>query len=113
MGVFQNGGAVFLLSTHVERTRRGGSGKSLAGGRFRAMTSVEHPPRRLERRWAQRYSFRAELEIEWGSAVFCARNRAISASGKFFRAAPPPWVWGGVFSRPAPQHQPRTAGVSA
>src|SRR5260370_2411707 len=96
MGVFQNGAAVFLLSTHVERTRRGGSGKSLAGGRFRAMTSVEHPPRRLERRWAQRYSFRAELEIEWGSAGLCARTREISARGVFLRAPPPHYVWGGL-----------------
>ena len=33
------------------------------------MSSEEQPPRHLERRWATRYSFRAELEIEWGSAV--------------------------------------------
>src|SRR5213079_3616273 len=29
----------------------------------------DHPARRLERRWAPRYSFRADLEIEWGSAM--------------------------------------------
>jgi len=106
MGVFQNGAAVFLLSTHVERTRRGGSGKSLAGGRFRAMTSVEHPPRRLERRWAQRYSFRAELEIEWGSAVLRARTRDISASGMFIESADTLWVGAGFTARLALDHRP-------
>ena len=42
------------------------------------MTTGEHPSRRLERRWAPRYSFRAELEIEWGSAVLRGKTREYS-----------------------------------
>ena len=106
MGVFQNGAAVFLLSMQVERTCRSGCGNSLAGGRFRAMTSVEHPPRRLERRWAQRYSFRAELEIEWGSAVLRAKTRDISTSGMFIESADTLWVGAGFTARLALDNRP-------
>jgi hypothetical protein len=106
MGVRQNGAAVFLLSTQVERRRRSGSGKSLAGGRFRVMTSVEHPPRRLERRWAPRYSFRAELEIEWGSAVLRAKTRDISTSGMFIESTDTLWVGAGFTARLALDHRP-------
>jgi hypothetical protein len=59
------------------------------------MTSGEHPPRRLERRWAPRYSFRAELEIEWGSAVLRGKTRDISASGMFIESSDTLWVGAG------------------
>ena len=70
------------------------------------MTSVEHPPRRLERRWAQRYSFRAELEIEWGSAVLRANTRDISASGMFIESTDTLWVGAGFTARLALDHRP-------
>src|ERR1700738_1476556 len=63
------------------------------------MTSVEHPPRRLERRWAPRYSFRAELEIEWGSALLRAKTRDISASGMFIESSDTLWVGAGFTAR--------------
>jgi hypothetical protein len=106
MGVLQNGAAVFLATKQVERSRRSGGGKPLAGGRFRAMTSGEHPPRRLERRWAPRYSFRAELEIEWGSAVLRAKTRDISASGMFIESTDTLWVGAGFTARMALDHRP-------
>jgi PilZ domain len=106
MGVLQNGAAVFLATKQVERSRRSGSGKSLAGGRFRAMTSVEHSPRRLERRWATRYSFRAELEIEWGSAILRAKTRDISVSGMFIESNDTLWVGAGFTARLALDHRP-------
>jgi hypothetical protein len=51
--------------------------------------------RRLERRWAQRYSFRADLDIEWGSAVLRANTRDVSASGMFIESADPLWIGAG------------------
>jgi hypothetical protein len=59
------------------------------------MTTLEHPSRRLERRWAPRYSFRAELEIEWGSAVLRGKTRDISANGMFIESADTLWVGAG------------------
>jgi len=56
------------------------------------MGSGNHPAQRLERRWAPRYSFRADLEIEWGSAVLRASTRDISTSGMFIEAVDPLWV---------------------
>jgi hypothetical protein len=44
------------------------------------MGNGDHPARRLERRWAPRYSFRADLEIEWGSAVLRGSTRDISSN---------------------------------
>jgi len=70
------------------------------------MTSVEHPPRRLERRWAPRYSFRAELEIEWGSALLRARTRDISANGMFIESTDPLWVGAGFTARLALDNRP-------
>ena len=64
-------------------------------------TNGEHPPRHLERRWAQRYSFRAELEIEWGSAVLRARTRDISSNGMFIESADTLWVGAGFTARMA------------
>src|SRR5260221_12763909 len=53
----------------------------LAGGWFRSRTSGEHPPRHLERRWAPRYSFPAELEIWWGCPVFGGEAPDIGSNG--------------------------------
>ena len=52
-------------------------------------------PRRLERRWAPRYSFRTDLEIEWGSALLRARTRDISSNGMFIESTDPLWVGAG------------------
>lgn len=51
--------------------------------------------RRSERRWAPRYSFRADLEIEWGSAVLRASTRDISSNGMFIESADPLWIGAG------------------
>jgi hypothetical protein len=63
------------------------------------MTSGEQPPRHLERRWATRYSFRAELEIEWGSALLRGKTRDISANGMFIESADTLWVGAGFTAR--------------
>ena len=63
------------------------------------MGSGDHLARRLERRWAPRYSFRADLEIEWGSAVLRASTRDISANGMFIEAADPLWIGAGFTAR--------------
>jgi hypothetical protein len=59
------------------------------------MGSGDQSSRRLERRWAPRYSFRADLEIEWGSAVLRASTRDISTNGMFIESADPLWVGAG------------------
>jgi hypothetical protein len=51
--------------------------------------------RRSDRRWAPRYSFRANLEIEWGSAVLRASTRDISSNGMFIESADPLWIGAG------------------
>src|ERR1700736_1602514 len=63
------------------------------------MTTGEHPSRRLERRWAPRYSFSAELEIEWGSAVLRGKTRDISSNGMFIESADTLWVGAGFTAR--------------
>ena len=63
------------------------------------MGSGDQPARRLERRWAPRYTFRADLEIEWGSAVLRGSTRDISASGMFIEAVEPLWVGAGFTAR--------------
>jgi hypothetical protein len=63
------------------------------------MGSGDHPARRVDRRWAPRYSFRADLEIEWGSAVLHGSTRDISASGMFIEAVDPLWVGAGFTAR--------------
>jgi hypothetical protein len=63
------------------------------------MGSGEHTSRRLERRWAPRYSFRADLEIEWGSAVLRASTRDISSNGMFIEAVDPLWIGAGFTAR--------------
>lgn len=59
------------------------------------MGSGDQPPRRSERRWAQRYVFRANLEIEWGSALLRANTRDISSSGMFIESPDPLWIGAG------------------
>ena len=56
-------------------------------------------PRRLERRWAPRYSFNADLEIEWGSALIRGRTRDISSNGMFIESADPLWIGAGFTAR--------------
>ncbi|MBS1840740.1 MAG: PilZ domain-containing protein [Acidobacteria bacterium] len=51
--------------------------------------------RRFERRWAPRYAFHADLEIEWGSTVLRARTRDVSSNGMFIESADPLWVGAG------------------
>ncbi len=64
-------------------------------GRTSFMGITDPSVRRLERRWAQRYSFRAGLDIEWGSAVLRASTRDVSASGMFIESSDPLWVGAG------------------
>lgn len=63
------------------------------------MDSGEQPARRLERRWAPRYAFRAAVEIEWGSAVLNANTRDISTNGMFIESHDPLWVGAGFTAR--------------
>ncbi|HXJ05135.1 MAG TPA: PilZ domain-containing protein [Candidatus Acidoferrum sp.] len=59
------------------------------------MGNGEHSARRSERRWAPRYSFRADLEIEWGSAILRANTRDISSNGMFIESTDPLWIGAG------------------
>src|SRR5439155_21497038 len=54
---------------------------------------------RRERRWAPRYSFRADLEITWGSAVLSGSKHEISSDGMFIEAVDPHWVGAGFTAR--------------
>jgi hypothetical protein len=63
------------------------------------MSTGEQPARRLERRWAPRYRFRAELEIEWGSAILRGKTRDISANGMFIESADTLWLGAGFTAR--------------
>ena len=63
------------------------------------MGSGDSTSRRLERRWAPRYSFRTDLEIEWGSAVLRASTRDISSNGMFIEAVDPLWIGAGFTAR--------------
>lgn len=59
------------------------------------MGSGDQTSRRSDRRWAPRYSFRANLEIEWGSALLRANTRDISSNGMFIESADPLWIGAG------------------
>jgi hypothetical protein len=59
------------------------------------MGIADSSSRRLERRWAPRYDFRAILDIEWGSAVLRASTRDISSNGMFIESVDPLWVGAG------------------
>jgi len=63
------------------------------------MGTGDHSARRTDRRWAPRYPFRADLEIEWGSAVLRGSTRDISSSGMFIEAVDPLWVGAGFTAR--------------
>ena len=63
------------------------------------MDNRENLSRRLERRWAPRYSFRADLEIEWGSAVLAGKTRDISSNGMFIEASDTLWIGAGFMAR--------------
>ena len=63
------------------------------------MVNGESTSRRLERRWAPRYPYRAELEIEWGSAVLRGNTRDISANGIFIESADTLWVGAGFSAK--------------
>ncbi|HZS70656.1 MAG TPA: PilZ domain-containing protein [Candidatus Acidoferrum sp.] len=65
----------------------------------RQMAMGDQGSRRSERRWAQRYRFRADLEIEWGSAVLRGSTRDISSSGMFIESADTLWVGAGFSAR--------------
>ncbi|HEY1424630.1 MAG TPA: PilZ domain-containing protein [Candidatus Acidoferrum sp.] len=52
-------------------------------------------PRRTDRRWAPRFDFRVNLDIEWGSAVLRASTRDVSSSGMFIESVDPLWVGAG------------------
>jgi hypothetical protein len=63
------------------------------------MATSDPSARRTERRRATRFSFRADLEIEWGSAVLRGSTRDVSASGMFIEAADTLWVGAGFTAR--------------
>jgi len=59
------------------------------------MGNGDQTSRHSDRRWAPRYTFRANLEIEWGSAVLRASTRDISSNGMFIESADPLWIGAG------------------
>jgi hypothetical protein len=63
------------------------------------MVTDDLPSRRTERRRAARFAFRADLDIEWGSAVLRGSTRDLSASGMFIEAADTLWVGAGFTAR--------------
>ncbi|HEV3375206.1 MAG TPA: PilZ domain-containing protein [Candidatus Acidoferrum sp.] len=63
------------------------------------MHSGEQAARRLERRWAPRYTFRAAVEIEWGSAVLRASTRDLSTNGMFIESPDTLWIGAGFTAR--------------
>jgi hypothetical protein len=77
------------------RTPARRSSRTLAGGFTRYMGIADTSARRLERRWAPRYDFRADLDIEWGSAVLRASTRDISSNGMFIESVDPLWIGAG------------------
>jgi PilZ domain len=64
-----------------------------------SMGSGDQSSRRSDRRWAPRYAFRANLEIEWGSAVLRASTRDISSNGMFIESPDPLWIGAGFTAR--------------
>lgn len=63
------------------------------------MGTGDHASRRHERRWAPRYAFNAELEIEWGSALLRGKVCDISSSGMFIESADTLWIGAGFSAR--------------
>ena len=70
-----------------------------AGEFTRFMGSGDQGIRRFERRWAPRFRFHADLEIEWGSAVLRAHTRDVSTNGMFIESTDPLWVGAGFTAR--------------
>ena len=87
------------MALRKRRERPGAAAWDPWQGVVLVMTTGEHPSRRLERRWAPRYSFRAELEIEWGSAVLRGKTRDISSNGMFIESTDTLWVGAGFIAR--------------
>src|ERR1700742_1862885 len=83
-------GSAKLLQPGHSGCARGANKYVMGGG--------DHP-RRSERRWAPRYNYRTDLEIEWGSAVLRARTRDISSNGMFIESSDPLWVGAGFTAR--------------
>ena len=63
------------------------------------MASGNQTSRRSERRWAPRYAFRTDLEIEWGSAVLRGITRDISSNGMFIESPDTLWVGAGFSAK--------------
>jgi hypothetical protein len=63
------------------------------------MASGNQPSRRHERRWAPRYPFRADLEIEWGSAVLRGITRDVSSNGMFIESTDTLWIGAGFSAK--------------
>jgi hypothetical protein len=63
------------------------------------MASGNQLSRRSERRWAPRYAFRADLEIEWGSAVLRGITRDVSSNGMFIESTDTLWIGAGFTAR--------------
>lgn len=59
------------------------------------MGSGDQRIRRFERRWAPRFRYHADLEIEWGSTLLRARTRDVSSNGMFIESPDPLWVGAG------------------
>src|SRR5262249_8112195 len=72
------------------------------------MSTGQNPVRRLERRWAPRYNFRADLEIEWGSALLHGSTRDVSTNGMFIESSETVWVGAGFTARLSLQEQSLT-----
>ena len=68
---------------------------SRAGDTTRHMGIGDLSSRRLERRWAPRYDFRVNLDIEWGSAMLRACTRDVSSNGMFIESVDPLWIGAG------------------
>jgi len=73
--------------------------ESSAGGFSGSMATGNSTSRRLERRWAPRYAFRTDLEIEWGSAVLRGITRDVSSNGMFIESHDTLWVGAGFSAR--------------
>ncbi|HXY01872.1 MAG TPA: PilZ domain-containing protein [Candidatus Limnocylindrales bacterium] len=68
------------------------------------MNTTKLGGRRMERRRAPRFPYRAVLEIEWGSARLSARTRDISAGGMFIESEDVLWVGAGFRARLTMEH---------
>ena len=73
--------------------------ESLAGGPSSSMAMGNYTSRRAERRWAPRYAFRTDLEIEWGSATLRGITRDISSNGMFIESSDTLWVGAGFSAK--------------